>query len=98
MERKKKQPVPKKNMIFSVSQDLDEEIKQIVTESGVSKSELGRRALKQVLDSGKDEAQVMLNFVMLTQTVNDIQDKISKSDYEQLQQYIGNIMQIKGGK
>lgn len=98
MERKKTQPIPKKNMIFSVSQDLDEEIKQIVTESGVSKSELGRRALRQFLDSGKDEAQVMLNFVMLTQTVNEIRDKIPVENYEQLQQYIGNIMQIKGGK
>ena len=88
----------KENMIFAMEKDMANDVKQVIRNTGINKSELERRALRQYLDGGKDEALLMFAIVQMTQQIHDIQDRMNKDDYEMLQRSIGMIMKIKGEK
>ena len=59
---------------------------------------------RQFLDNGCNRPIEILNLIMLTQKLKDMKEKqmnnesVIEKDYAECQQYLSNIMSIKGGK
>ena len=81
----------------SVEAEMKQELKEFSNHTGIGMSELQRSAIRKFLDEGCNEGQVMLNLILLTQMVHDTKEKIPQHEYECMQQYLENIMTIKGG-
>lgn len=88
---------PKKTISFGVETAMDRQLVNMAAESGIKKSVLGRMALKEFLEGRCNEGQIMMNLTLLTQHLQNLSEVISSDEYEALQQYINNIMTLKGG-
>ena len=49
------------------------------------------------MENKSNEPAVMLNFVELTHMLNELKDYFPPQDFKCMQEYIGNIMLLKGG-
>lgn len=98
MAEKNQKNKPKKCiMTFGIEDDLKCRLEGVASETGASKSELGRRAVKEFLEGGCNDGQIILNITLLTQHIQDLKGSIAEKDYQLIQQYINNIMRLKGG-
>lgn len=75
----------KKIYTYSVDESMSVEIENYATQTGAKKSEMSRRAMRDYLDGGADDAAVMLNLVLLTQVVNELKDSMEKEKFESIQ-------------
>ena len=97
MARKKK--VSKKDYIsFGVEKWEKDAFREEAKSRNMSMSGMGRIMLDQFRDDGCNEPIVMCQLVELTQQINDLEGKIPKDEYNDIQKTIGKIMKIKGGK
>lgn len=87
-----------KTVVCTVDEELNQAIEGIKKDTGVTTSEITRRALKKFINDGQDEALVMMNVVQIIQTLNSLEEIIPEKDYKKLESYTANIMKIKGGK
>jgi len=85
-------------VVCTVDEELHGAIKTIMEDTGATKAEVTRRALKKFINDGQDEALVMMNVVQIIQTLNSLEEIIPEKDYKKLESYTANIMKIKGGK
>lgn len=88
----------KTSVVIGMSKAEKEELKNIAREHKTSLSGLARMAIKRYEEDGCNEPIVYVQFVHLTQKINDLKDEIPEEDYNQIQKFIGNIMIAKGGK
>lgn len=89
----------KKDIIScSIEESLKRDLEEAMRQTGASKAEINRRALKQYMSTGQNQAKVMINAVMLLQTINDLKEVIPQEEFDEMQKYMGNIMLIMGGK
>lgn len=96
-EMRKRNQTKKCISTYSMDVSMRQELEEVSNRTGVKMGELNRRAMRQFLDGNCDETQVMLNFILLAQTIQDIKENIDQHEYERMEQYIENIMTIKGG-
>lgn len=95
----KQKDKPKKKLItYDPGQELGEEIEDECARTGVAKSELNRRGMKQYFDDRRNDCALMLNVVLLAQQFKELKGSIAENQYEQIETYINNIMILKGGK
>lgn len=98
MGRKKQNKIQNGKMLgCMIDNELNDQIVKHLLETGTSKAEFTRRALKQALVDGQDEAMIMLNLVKHVQAVREMEDIIPNEQYVELMKYSDNIMAIKGG-
>ncbi len=89
----------KKQMVaIGMSTDEKEELKKLAEERNTTMAGLGRMALASYQEEGCNEPIIMLQFIELTQKINELQQVIPKKKYESIQKNIETIMKIKGGK
>lgn len=75
MSKKSKEITAKKTtVVCTVDDELNEAIKSIMDDTGASRSEVVRRALKQFANDGQDEALVLMNVVQIVQISDNRND------------------------
>lgn len=80
-----------------VEKNLKDEITARAKAQGSSVSEWQRRALRNGLSTGMDDAVAMCAIIELQQTINDLKSGIPKEEYEKMQECMALIMKAKGG-
>ncbi|MBE5954979.1 MAG: hypothetical protein E7253_00835 [Lachnospiraceae bacterium] len=94
----------KKLATYFESMESRKAFEKLSEESGVKISELRRMADKEFLDNGCNRPIEIFNLIMLTQKLQDMKERqtnnesVMEKDYAECQQYLSNIMSIKGGK
>lgn len=81
----------------SVDKETYEKLGRLSKETGASKAELMRRAIKKLQDGGVDEALLMLCVVQARQILNEMDESLDPEHIKELKKLTANIMQIKGG-
>ena len=90
--------VKKDTLVVGMSVQEKKELKQMAKERNLSMSGLGRMALDFYKEEGCNEPLIMQQFIELVQKLNDLENTIPEKEYESIQNNIGNIMKLKGGK
>ena len=80
-----------------LDKELNKKLENVSLETGSTKAEITRRALRQFMVDGQDEAIIMLNLLKHVQMVRDMKDTLPKEQYDELMKYSNNILSIKGG-
>ena len=81
----------------SVDKETYEKLGRLSKETGASKAELMRRAIKKLQDGGMDEALLMLCVVQTRQVINEMDEEKDPEHIKELKRLTANIMRIKGG-
>lgn len=85
-------------MTFGIDKDLKGRVDDFVAETGIKKSEIGRRALHEFFEGACNEGQFMMNFTLLIQHIQDTCKDIDPKDYKRIEDLINNIVILKGGR
>lgn len=94
MRKKEKKSV----ITCAIDESLKERIDEYLQETGATTAEFTRRAIRNYVDDGEDDAVMMLYVIQLLQHVNELKDIIPSTKYERIQRCAGSIMKVKGGQ
>jgi hypothetical protein len=87
----------RKNMVYGIEDNQQEQVDELMSETGMKKSEIGRRSLAAYLENKANDPAIMMHLINLIHMLNDAEKYIPKETYEDLQYCINNIMVLKGG-
>jgi len=88
----------RKNVGFSMDEELNERLQTMSKETGRSKAELLRHATRKLVDDGNQDILMMMTIIQMTKKLSDLKELIPDKEYEGLEQCVSNIITIKGGK
>ena len=86
-----------KNMVYGIEDNLQEQLHELMSETGMKKSEIGRRSLAAYLENKANDPAIMMHLINLIHMLNDAEQYIPKETYVDLQCCINNIMVLKVG-
>ena len=83
---------------LSVASETKQRIKDLSEQTNITEDTLKRMAIKKFLDDGCNEPLLLTSLIQLASDIKDLEREIPEEKYISLQQSLGNIMTIKGGK
>lgn len=87
----------KKQMGCIIKGEMKKDVEEYLNDTRMPGTIFLRKGIQMMLDDNKEEGQLVMNLICLTQKIQEMKSDLNEQDYKEIEKLLGNMTRLKSG-